>query len=197
MYQHPTTSDHPSPVKTPITGSHVHHMCIISNFYSSYMTFTQYWYFIFPERHGSQICGLCFNPRALSHCRVPTHVWDQSWHHQVRNSILAETSSSFPSCSLPPDPSPCCGVSHQHLSPVWNVTSSLAPGFDHQLQIACWSALLCRDLLARERSQDALVSENGELKTNFKWDILTFKKTKTNLNKNLTIQQRNKALIKV
>lgn len=56
--------------------------------------------------------------------------------------------------------------------------------------------LLCRDLLARERSQDALVSENGELKTNFKWDILTFKKTKTNLNKNLTIQQRNKALIK-
>ena len=130
MYQHPTTSDHPSPVKTPITGSHVHHMCIISNFYSSYMTFTftmglkyQYWYFIFPERHGSQICGLCFNPRALSHSRVPTHVWDQSWHHQVRNPILAETSSSFPSCSLPPDPSPCCGVSHQHLSPVWNVTS--------------------------------------------------------------------------
>ena len=30
-----------------------------------------------------------------------------------------------------------------------------------------------RDLLARERSQDALVSENGELKTNFKYDLPT------------------------
>ena len=30
---------------------------------------------------------------------------------------------------------------------------------------------LLRDLLARERSQDALVSENGELKTNFKYDL--------------------------
>jgi len=35
----------------------------------------------------------------------------------------------------------------------------------------CSPSFFCRDLLARERSQDALVSENGELKTNFKWDF--------------------------
>ena len=40
----------------------------------------------FPEWHGPQVCRLCLNPRPFCHCRVPSHVWDQSRHHQVRSS---------------------------------------------------------------------------------------------------------------